>query len=110
MNRTVDLARKSASLGISLLMLAVSYAIPVVEGSESVNGLVFEKEHDPATCPTAHDHRICTLVGGNPSAVSKFQEHRLADAIVPVGMPTETPTRVAAAFSGAHPARAPPLT
>ena len=110
MNRTVGPARRGASLGISLLMLAVSLAIPVLERSELVNRPVLESEHDPATCPTAHDHRICTQVGGNLSAPSKAQAHRLAPAIVPVATPTEIPARTSAAFSDGHPTRAPPLT
>ena len=110
MNKTVGLARKCASLGISLLMLAVSLAIPALERSELANGPVFESEHDPAECPTAHDHRICTQVGGNLSAPSMVQEHRLAFKIVSVATPTEATRRVSSGFAEGHPARAPPLT
>ncbi len=97
-------------MGIALLMLAVSLAIPLLERSELVGQPVLETEHDPAACPTAHQHRICTQVGGNLPAPSTIQEHRLAPAIVPVATPTEIPARVSAAFSDGHPARAPPLT
>ena len=110
MKGTVGLARKGASLGISLLMLTLSLAIPVLERSELVNGPVAESEHDSATCPTAHDHRICTQVGANLSAHSRVQRHRLTSAVVSVATPTETPTSVSAAFSEGHPSRAPPLT
>ena len=74
MKGTVGLARKGASLGISLLMLTLSLAILVLERSELVNGPVAESEHDPATCPTAHDHRICTQVGANLSAHSRVHD------------------------------------
>ena len=84
MKRTIGLARKGASLGISLLMLAMSLTVPVLERAEMVDGPVAESEHDLATCPTAHDHRICTQVGANLSATSRVQEHRLAYAVVPV--------------------------
>ena len=91
-------------------MLTLSLAVPVLERSELVDGPVAESEHDPATCPTAHDHRICTQVGANLSAPSRVQEHRLAHAVLGVATPTETPTSVSAAFSEGHPPRAPPLT
>ena len=91
-------------------MLAVSLAIPVLERSELFNGPVFEVEHDPAECPTAHDHRICTQVGGNLSAPSMVQKHRLASAIVSVATSSEAPRRISAGFAEGHPARAPPLT
>ena len=91
-------------------MLTLSLAVPVLERSELVDGPVAESEHDSATCPTAHDHRICTQVGANLSAPSRVQEHRLAYAGVPFTPPTETPRKVSAAFSDGHPSRAPPLT
>ena len=110
MKRTVGLARKGASLGISLLMLTLSLAVPVLERSDLVNGPVTESEHDPVTCPTVHDHMVCTQVGANLSASSRVQEHRLAYAVVAVATPTETPRSVSTAFSEEHPSRAPPLT
>ena len=110
MKRTVGLARKGASLGIALLMLTMSLAVPVLERAEMVGGPVAESEHDPVTCPTAHDHRICTQVSANLSAASRVQEHRLAHAVVPIATPPETPRGALAAFSEGHPSRAPPLT
>ena len=110
MKRTAGPARKGASLGISLLMLTLSLAISLLDGSEPGHRPVVESEHDPARCPTGHDHTICTQVGANLSAPSRIQEHRLAYAVVPFATPTETPTTVSAAFSEGHPARAPPLT
>ena len=43
---------------------------------------VFEGQHDPATCPTAHDHTICAQVGANLAAPARA-EHQLADMVVP---------------------------
>ena len=91
-------------------MLVMSLTVPVLERGEMVDGPVAESEHDPATCPTAHDHRICTQVGTNLSATSRVQEHRLAYAVVPVATRPETPRGASAALSEGHPSRAPPLT
>ena len=91
-------------------MLAVSLAIPILERPDSGSAPVLETEHDPEACPTGHDHRICTQVGGNLPAPSMVQEHRLAHGILPVATPTETPRRASAGFAEGHPARAPPLT
>ena len=110
MKQTVGLARKGASLGISLLMLTMSLAVPVLERAEMVDGPVAESEHDPTMCPTAHDHRICTQVVANLSATSRVQEHRLGYAVVPVATRPETLRRALAALSEGHPSRAPPLT
>jgi len=110
MERAIGLARKGALLGISLLMLAMSLAVPVLERAEMVDGPVAESEHDPTACPTAHDHRICTQVGANFSAASRVQKHRLAYAVLPVATRPETPRGASVALSEGHPSRAPPLT
>ena len=109
MNRTVGLAPKIASIGLSLLMLAMSLAGPVMERSEIVGGPVAESEHDPATCPTAHDHRICTQVGTNLPAASRVQDHRIAYAGISMATRPDTPMGISAAISEGHPSRAPPL-
>ena len=108
MKRTVGLAPKAASFGISLLMLLMSLAVPILERSEIVVGPVAESEHDPATCPTAHDHRICTQVGANLSAVSTDHEHRLAYAGVFASARPEAPIGTSLTISEGHPSRAPP--
>ena len=109
MKRRRDRARKGVSVGISLLILTLSVAVPVLERADLVDEPVAESEHNPATCPTAHDHTVCTQVGANLSAPSDVQEHQLPHAVTRVATPIETPPGVSAAFSEGHRSRAPPL-
>ncbi len=109
MKRRRDRARKGVSVGISLLILTLSVAVPVLERADLVDEPVAESEHNPATCPTAHDHTVCTQVGANLSAASDVQEHQLPFAVLRVATPIETPPGVSAAFSEGHRSRAPPL-
>ena len=90
-------------------MLALSLAVPVMERGELSAEQVFEAQHDPATCPTAHDHTICAQVGANLAAPSRAQEHQLADTVVPDATSTVTRIVLPAAFSEGHRSRAPPL-
>jgi len=92
-----------------MLMLTLSLAAPLLERSELFAETVFESQHDPATCPTAHDHRICAQVGANLAAPSRAQEHQLTDAIVSAAAPAVTGIVLLAAYSEGHRSRAPPL-
>ena len=97
-------------MGISLLMLSLSVAVPLLERFELVDQPVVESEHNPATCPPAHDHTVCTQVSANLSAPSAAQEQRLGEAVVVATAMSEAPEIVSAAFEEGHPSRAPPLT
>ena len=57
-----DLARKGLTLMVLALMLTLGVAIPVLERTEIMAGPVAESAHNPATCPPAHDHTVCTQV------------------------------------------------
>ena len=63
METCVDSVRKGLTLLISALILFMGVAVPVLERAEIVDGPVAESEHNPATCPPAHDHTLCTQVG-----------------------------------------------
>jgi hypothetical protein len=104
-----DLARKSASFGIPLLMLTLSVAVPVLERADLGNELAAESEHNPATCPTGHDHTVCTQVGANLALASTGQARRIAHAVVTVAAPRQAPLQVSNAVADGHPSRAPPL-
>lgn len=104
-----DPARTSASIGISLLMLTLSVAVPVLERAELANELAAESEHNPATCPTGHDHTVCTQVGANLALASAEQERRPAHAVITVAAPRQAPQSRSRAFAEGHPSRAPPL-
>lgn len=102
-------AHKGVSIGITALMLLMSVAIPLLERAEVVNEPVAESEHNPATCPTQHDHTVCTQVGANASAPSHDSAQRSDHTVVVVATPTQAPTVASATFAEGHPSRAPPL-
>lgn len=109
MTRDGGRARKGVSIGITTLMLLVSVALPVLERSEVVNEPVAESEHEPGTCPTGHDHTVCTQVGANAAAPVNATARRPDHAVVPVATPSQTHAVASAAFAEGHPSRAPPL-
>lgn len=104
-----DPIRAALAAGLSMLMLTLSVAVPVLEQGSLFHHPVAESAHNPGECPSGHDHTICTQVGANlaidtndvdgpqaPSAVSlsAVEGHR--------ALPTRTLGR-------ANPSRAPPL-
>lgn len=109
MTRRRDRARKGVSIGITSLMLLMSVVIPVLERAEVVNEPVAESEHNPATCPTGHDHTVCTQVGANASAPAESHPLRASHGVVRLASPGQAPSVVSAAFAEGPPSRAPPL-
>lgn len=101
--------RRYGPLGIALLMLTLSVAVPVLGRADVFTEPVVESEHNPAECPSGHDHTICTQVGANFSAVSRGQAQQVTRTVVRIPLPTQA-TRVAErAIEEGHPSRAPPL-
>ena len=101
--------RQTTSVWLSALLLALSVAVPALERAEFAHESAIESEHDPAHCPTAHDHTVCTQVGANLSLAAA---HTLADhtqEVIGVTAPVEAPASVHSVFEYGHPSRAPPL-
>ncbi len=101
--------RKGVSVGISLLMLTLSVAVPLLEQSDFENEPVAESEHNPGECPTGHDHTICTQVGANLSIVAAHGEQHLDGRLLVVASPTHARGLAIATFDEGHPSRAPPV-
>ena len=104
-----DRTRKHLTAGITLLMLVMSVAVPVLERAELVNEPVAESAHDPGECPTGHDHTVCTQVGANLSAPAAGNVRELSAAVLSVTLPTDAPEGRSDLFEIGHPSRAPPL-
>ena len=104
-----EVIRKTVSVLLSALLLTLSIAVPALERAEFVHESAIESEHDPAHCPPAHDHTVCTQVGANlsltaaPTLIDHTQE------IDAVAVPVEAPASVHSVFAYGHPSRAPPL-
>ena len=104
-----SILRKAFAAWLPALMLALSVAVPALEREEIAHETVVESEHNPGTCPTAHDHTVCTQVSANLSAVSGHtvisHDHSVVNVVAPAAAP-ETPHTV---FLDGHPNRGPPL-
>jgi hypothetical protein len=105
-----DLLRQSVSVGISVLMLGLTVAVPMLERGELADRPVAESSHAPGTCPTAHDHTVCTQVGANASAPSDAPEQRVTPVLLASWTPDSAPLVRESTFGDGHPTRAPPLT
>ena len=109
MNGRHELSRKGISAVVAILMLTLSIALPVLEHSDILDEPVAESEHNPATCPSGHDHTICTQVGVNMALPAESPAYAPGLHEATVGAPGEQPTVLSAAFPEGHPSRAPPL-
>lgn len=100
--------RSGASLGVTLVMLAVAVAVPGLERASGGPGPVLESEHSPASCPPGHDHTICTQVEANApltGTVPLHEAHGDVAVIRAVGLSTVPARRT---LPRGHPSRAPP--
>jgi hypothetical protein len=68
MSRAFRRYRIAVSTPLATLMLALGVAVPVMERADFARAPVVESEHEPGTCPTPHDHTVCTQVGANHAA------------------------------------------
>ena len=109
MNKKRNLARKSLSTGLAMLLLVLSVAAPVLERGELASDSSVESAHDPGRCGHAHDHRICTQVGANLSIVSVTHRYRLAHVVVRSAKPAGLRSTFLNTFREGPPSRAPPL-
>ena len=109
MNQKGKVIRQAVSVGLSAVMLVIWISVPLLERSDLVNEPVVESEHNPSTCPPAHDHTVCTQVVANLAAPSAGQEKQQQDVIVRHLSPSEADIVVHSELAEGHPSRAPPL-
>lgn len=105
-----DALKRGTSGGVMLLMLTLSFAVPLMERADQSNDPVVESAHDPASCPPGHDHTVCTLVGSNLSALTDGHTTPTshADPAAAAGSAADL-TRASSAGESQR-SRAPPLT
>ena len=103
------LIRQTVSVWVTAAMLVMTVAVPLLERADVVHEPVVEREHDPATCPPAHDHTICTQVVANVAAPSAPVERHRPHGVVRVFDPIEVLAAVHSVLAEGHPSRAPPL-
>ena len=102
------MVRKTVSVCLTALLSLLSVAVPALERAEFAHESAVESEHNPAHCPTAHDHTVCTQVGANLSAASTPALVDHSQAVFRVNAPTEAPVSVHSVFADGYPSRAPP--
>lgn len=108
MHTPIDRARRYISIGMSALMLTLSVAIPLIERADLVTDPVLESEHNPSTCPRAHDHTVCTQVGANLALATRRVECSITTAVATIAARVEAPDgRTVVSIEG-NPSRAPP--
>ena len=89
-------------------MIVMSVVVPVLDRAEAVHEVVVESEHNPATCPPAHDHTICTQFGANLSAAAPPPAQLAANLVVRIVDPNTGVSLLRPSFAAGPPARAPP--
>lgn len=109
MQNPAKLVRKSVSVWLAALMLSLSVAVPVLERADLVHAPVAESQHAPGSCPSAHDHTVCTQVGANLSATASGDAPGLTEILGTVSAPVMAPRVAQSPLPEGHPSRAPPL-
>ena len=109
MNQKGNVIRQAVSVGLSAVMLVIWISVPLLERSDLVNEPVVESEHNPSTCPPAHDHTVCTQVVANLAAPSSGLEKQQQAVVVRHLSPVEADILVHSVLAEGHPSRAPPL-
>ena len=109
MNYPIDALRKLLSSVVTLLMMTVSVAVPLMDRAEPSVELAVESEHDQSRCRHAHDHRVCSQVGASSSLASGAYEHRLGHVATQVATPVDAEGTATRTFREGPPSRAPPL-
>ena len=110
MDPRVKSIRRATAATLSVAMLALSVAIPVLERAELVHQPVVESEHNPATCLRGHDHTVCTQVGASFSAPSAPPQHQPAPTLVRAGVTGHASAAAPSWYADGHHSRAPPRT
>ena len=109
MNGNVTWFRRTVSVWLSAAILGVAVAVPLLERADLVHEPVMESEHNPATCPPAHDHTVCTTVAASFAAPSSPVERHQPHGLTRIALPVDAPEAVHSAIAEGHPSRAPPL-
>ena len=109
MNQKRKWIRQAVSVGLSAVMFVIWISVPLLERADLVHEPVVESEHNPSTCPPAHDHTVCTQVVANLAAPSVGLEEQQQDVIVRDLSPAEIDILVHSVLAVGHPSRAPPL-
>jgi hypothetical protein len=58
---------------LSVLIVALSVAVPVLERADLARTTAFESRHDPGACAPSHNHTLCTQVGASHALPSRQQ-------------------------------------
>ena len=100
---------QAVSTCLSTVMLIIWISVPLLERADLVHEPVVESEHNPSTCPPAHDHTVCTQVVANLAAPSVGLEEQQQHVVVRDRDPAEVDIFVHSVLAEGHPSRAPPL-
>ena len=104
-----DPIRRGISVGISMLVLTLSVAVPVLERGSVFDHPIVEREHNPGDCPSGHDHTVCTQVGANLSLEAAPVQTALGSAVVSVSPIAAKRVFATGPGNGSLHSRAPPL-
>lgn len=104
-----DSIRRGISVGISVLMLTLSVAVPVLERGSVFDHPIAEREHNPGDCPSGHDHTVCTQVGANLSLEAASVQTALGTTVVSVSPIAAKRVFATGPVDGDRHSRAPPL-
>lgn len=91
----------------SALMVALSVAVPLMDGSDPFAGPTIEAEHHGSAC-VLHDHDLCTRVGANLSLVVEIPPATHLPSAIPLAEPVTSRSYSGPLLASTPPARAPP--
>ena len=96
------------SAPLAALLLSSSMVVPALEAFDSGHVPVAESEHEPGSCPTPHDHSVCTQVGANHAAPGAERPERPIEITGRLAVAIVSDDRADSGVARTRPARAPP--
>ena len=102
--------RGSLSAATGAVLLTVGLAIPALDRLDLSTGPGVEGEHHAATCRPAHDHTVCTQIGGGLWAPAMAPQQARSQIVERYALPVDGGAAHSRTLERGHPTRAPPLT
>jgi hypothetical protein len=108
MTRTRRSFRAALASPLAAVLLTLSVVVPVMDRADFAHAPVVESEHQPGSCPTPHDHTVCTQVGANHAAPGAGEAGQSLRAVQRVGVVFEVRASRDTRAHRSTSARAPP--
>lgn len=102
------LPRRALAAFLPALFVALGIGAPLLDRAGADREVRYESRHDPGTCPTVHDHTLCTQLGHEASLAASRPAVALPRTVSSFIAPAAPSSRRTQDRRDGPPSRAPP--